>query len=151
MVNRIARFCSEIGFLTESNCQCSIEGVKERRILSGNNADEKGQSVSDLEATLIGIIMFLNAAGQEAYAVPISEKLTGIRNGREVAPGALYTSLQRLVNKGLLAPTHLPSSPERGGRGKRLYNVTGTGVGAYRAWVNQVQQVTLLNPDWQVI
>lgn len=98
------------------------------------------QTVSDLEAALLGIVMSLNACHDEAFAAPINSKLTEMRSGREVTPGALYTSLQRLVEKKLLEAKHLPS-PERGGRGKRLYTVTEDGKKAYRAWSHQIQQI----------
>ena len=40
--------------------------------------------VSDLEAALLAIIISLNSVEREAFAVPINDKLTEIRNGREV-------------------------------------------------------------------
>lgn len=63
----------------------------------------------------------------EAYAVTIRQELAE-RTGKDVARGALYTVLERLEGKGLLASRLGEPTPERGGRAKRYYRVTATGV-----------------------
>lgn len=55
------------------------------------------------------------------------------RAGREVAPGALYTTLDRLEDKGLVESRLGDPTAERGGRAKRYYSVTTNGFRAIAA------------------
>lgn len=68
----------------------------------------------------------------DAYAVPVRE-LIEARTGRPVARGALYTGLDRLETKGCLRSTMGEATEERGGKAKRYYTVTPTGLKALRA------------------
>ena len=54
------------------------------------------------------------------------------KRGRSVARGALYTTLDRLVNKGYLKSRNGEPTPERGGRAKRYFEVTVSGYEALR-------------------
>lgn len=65
----------------------------------------------------------------EAYGVTIRAELAE-RAGRTVAPGALYTALERLETKGLIASRMSDPTPQRGGRAKRYVTVTPAGVEA---------------------
>jgi DNA-binding PadR family transcriptional regulator len=67
----------------------------------------------------------------EAYAVPIRE-LIEERTGRPVARGALYTALERLESKGCLRSRMGDPTPERGGRARRYFSVTQSGLRALR-------------------
>jgi DNA-binding PadR family transcriptional regulator len=69
--------------------------------------------------------------GDEAYAVTIRREIEA-RTGRRTSRGALYTVLERLEGKGLLASRMGSPTPERGGRPKRFYRVTPSGVKALR-------------------
>jgi PadR family transcriptional regulator, regulatory protein PadR len=65
--------------------------------------------------------------GGDAYGASIGseiEKATGHR----CSIGALYTTLDRLEAKGLVKTWMGEPTPERGGRSKRLVQVTATGV-----------------------
>ena len=66
-----------------------------------------------------------------AYGVTIRAELTE-RAGRTVAPGALYTALERLETKGLIASRMSDPTPQRGGRAKRHVTVTAAGMEALR-------------------
>jgi len=66
-----------------------------------------------------------------AYAVTIREELLD-QTGRAPSRGALYTVLERLEAKGLLTSSMGDPTPERGGRAKRYYRVTSSGVEALR-------------------
>jgi DNA-binding PadR family transcriptional regulator len=68
----------------------------------------------------------------EAYAIPVREEIED-RTGRRVARGALYTALERLETKGCLRSRMSEPLPERGGRSRRYYSVTPTGLAALRA------------------
>lgn len=69
--------------------------------------------------------------GDRAYAVPIREEI-GERADRSVSRGALYTTLQRLEDKGYLASTMADPAAERGGRPRRYFSVTDEGMEALR-------------------
>jgi PadR family transcriptional regulator, regulatory protein PadR len=64
-----------------------------------------------------------------AYGVTIRAELTE-RAGRTVAPGALYTALERLETKGLIRSRMSDPTPQRGGRAKRHVTVTASGIEA---------------------
>jgi PadR family transcriptional regulator PadR len=71
--------------------------------------------------------------GSDAYGLDIARELEA-RAGRSVSRGALYTSLDRLEEKGLLRWKASPGSPARNGMPRRLYVVTPPGLSALRAW-----------------
>ena len=71
--------------------------------------------------------------GSDAYGVDIARELE-VRAGRSVSRGALYTSLDRLEDKGLLRWKPSPGSAARSGMPRRLYTVTPAGLTALRAW-----------------
>lgn len=64
-----------------------------------------------------------------AYGVTIREELKKV-TGKDWAFGALFVSLDRLVKKGHLQSTLSDPTPERGGRSKRMYTVTKSGLKA---------------------
>ena len=70
--------------------------------------------------------------GADAYGVDIARELEA-RAGRSVSRGALYTSLDRLEDKGVLRWKVVVGTPERGGLPRRLYTVTPAGLATLRA------------------
>ena len=85
-------------------------------------------SVGVLElATLLAV----SRLGTDAYGLAIRRDLTE-RLGREYAVGAIYTTLQRLEDKGLLTSHAGEPLPVRGGRTRRQYTLTGAGARAIR-------------------
>lgn len=78
------------------------------------------------------VLLAILRVGADAYAIPVREEIEA-RTGRSVARGALYTALERLETKGCLASRMSEPLPERGGRSRRYYTVTGTGLAALRA------------------
>jgi PadR family transcriptional regulator PadR len=67
----------------------------------------------------------------EAYGVPISKELLVLAR-REVALGSIYAALDRLEEKGFVSSSLGDPTPERGGRAKRYFNVTPTGLRALK-------------------
>jgi len=65
----------------------------------------------------------------EAYGVRIREVIAQC-TGREPVPGALFTTLDRLEEKGLVSSRFGDPTPQRGGRPKRYFTVTKAGLGA---------------------
>jgi len=63
----------------------------------------------------------------DAYGVPITKELE-VETGHEVAVASVYAALQRLEDKGLVTSRFGDPTPERGGRAKKFFKVTGKGV-----------------------
>ncbi len=83
-------------------------------------------TLGEFEHIVILAILRLDDA---AYGVSIRTEI-GLCTGQEPAPGALYTTLDRLEEKGLLTSRFGDPTPERGGRAKRFFTVTSAGVQA---------------------
>jgi DNA-binding PadR family transcriptional regulator len=66
-----------------------------------------------------------------AYTVPIG-RLISEKTGRDVARGALHTSLDRLSTKGLVTSSLGEPLAIRGGRSRRYFTVTKPGLTALR-------------------
>jgi len=64
-----------------------------------------------------------------AYCVPIRDRISAV-TGEEVPLGSIYMPLDRLVKNGFLTSRLSESTPERGGRRKRLYRLTEGGIRA---------------------
>ena len=78
----------------------------------------------------------------DAYAVPV-RGLIAERTGREIARGALYTSLERLEGKGCLTSTMRdPGEDARAGRARRYFTVTAKGLAALRATHDALKNLT---------
>lgn len=67
----------------------------------------------------------------EAYGVPIVEEIER-RTGRSVARAAVYITLRRLEEKGLVSSWMSDPTPERGGKGRRCVKLEAEGVRALR-------------------
>jgi DNA-binding PadR family transcriptional regulator len=86
------------------------------------------------------ILLAILRLGDEAYGVTIRAELAD-RAGRVVAPGAMYTALERLEAKGLVATRMGDPTPQRGGRAKRYVTVTAAGVKALRRSVQAYERL----------
>jgi len=75
------------------------------------------------------VLLAILRLGDDAYGVTIRNEIEHC-TGREPAPGALYTTLDRLEEKGLVRSQMGDPTPERGGRAKRYFTVSGKGVKA---------------------
>jgi PadR family transcriptional regulator PadR len=85
--------------------------------------------LGEFEQLLLLAVLRLDA---DAYGLEIARELEA-RAGRSVSRGALYTSLDRLEDKGLLRWKTAVGGDARGGLPRRLYTVTPAGVTALRA------------------
>lgn len=75
------------------------------------------------------VLLAIMRLGDQAYGVAIRDEIRQ-RTGRNTAPGALYTTLDRLEQKGLVTSRLGEPTPERGGRAKRYYAVSAAGAEA---------------------
>jgi PadR family transcriptional regulator PadR len=67
----------------------------------------------------------------DAYGMAVRRDLVE-RMGRDHSVGAIYTTLQRLEDKGLLSSFASAPLPVRGGRSRRRYLLTSAGTRAIR-------------------
>jgi PadR family transcriptional regulator PadR len=65
----------------------------------------------------------------KAYGASIRAEIAACTH-REPAPGALYTTLDRMEDKALVTCRLADPTPERGGRAKRYFRVTAAGLAA---------------------
>ena len=84
------------------------------------------QTLGEFEQVVLLAILRL---GEKAYGVTIREEIADCTR-RDPSPGALYTTLDRLEEKGLVKSRFGDPTPERGGRAKRYFTVTAKGVEA---------------------
>ena len=79
--------------------------------------------------------------GDNAYGAAIREEIEST-TGRKCSIGALYTTIDRLETKGLLKTWMGDSTPQRGGRAKRMVRVTSKGVHAAKEFYDAVMRVS---------
>jgi DNA-binding PadR family transcriptional regulator len=85
-----------------------------------NQTDSLGQ----FEQLVLSAIVTL---GDKAYGVTIQEKVEQLADRKPASPGAVYVTLDRLEDKGLVRSWLADPTPERGGRRKRYYEVQTAG------------------------
>ena len=86
------------------------------------------EALGEFEHMVLVAILHL---GDDVYGVPIVDEIQR-RTGRSVAPAAVYVTLRRLEQKGLLTSWMSDSTPERGGKPRRCVKVTGAGLATLR-------------------
>jgi PadR family transcriptional regulator, regulatory protein PadR len=74
---------------------------------------------------------------ENAYGVAIRLDIEN-STGRPCSIGALYTTLDRLEDKGLVKTSLGDATPRRGGRPKRMVRVTARGIEATAAFYDTV-------------
>jgi PadR family transcriptional regulator PadR len=86
----------------------------------------KGDTLGEFEhLTLLAVFRL----GDDAYGMRVRREIAE-RTKRDVTIGAVYTTLDRLAAKGLLKSALCEPTPERGGRAKRSFHLTGHGIAA---------------------
>lgn len=76
----------------------------------------------------------------DAYGINIARDIAE-RAGRRVSLGSVYGTLGRLADKGLVRFTESDPLPIRGGRARRLAQITSPGMRALRRSTNAVRQM----------
>lgn len=83
----------------------------------------KGDFLGELE---IYVMLAVRRLGGEAYGVGIRRAIEE-RTGRETAIGAVYATLDRLHDKGLIRAEVSEPQPKAGGRARRCFMLTPSG------------------------
>lgn len=78
--------------------------------------------------------------GDDAYGVAIRARVTEL-NGKPAAVGAIYTTLSRLEKKQLVESKFSAPTQKRGGRRRRYYTLTTTGLEAMFAETLRVKRL----------
>ena len=94
--------------------------------------------IGEFEYTLLTAAVRL---GDNAYGAAIREEIAVV-TGRSCSIGALYTTIERLENKGLLKTWMGAATAERGGRAKRMVRVTSRGVQAAKGFYDAITRVS---------
>ena len=97
----------------------------------------KQQFLGEFEHVVLLSVLHLQ---DNAYGLSIKNYLKASVN-RDVAIGALYSTTGRLQNKGLLTSCKSGSTPGRGGKAKRFFEVTGLGIEELRRTKGQLEKL----------
>jgi PadR family transcriptional regulator PadR len=79
------------------------------------------------QLVLLGVLRLRD----DAYGAAIRQEIHA-RSGRDVSINAVYTTLDRLENKGLLRSWIGDPTPQRGGRRRKFYALRPAGLAAMR-------------------
>lgn len=84
----------------------------------------KSDSLGQFEQLVLTAILTLR---EDAYGVSIHAKAQELAKPKSVSLGAIYVTLDRLEDKGLVSSRLTDPTPERGGRAKRCYQLAALG------------------------
>jgi PadR family transcriptional regulator PadR len=99
--------------------------------------NDKPASLGEFESLVLMAIVRL---GDQAYGMGIHLELEE-RTGRRCAYGALYTTIDRLEQKGYISSTVGDPTPQRGGRAKKYLRIEGAGTAALREWYQTARRM----------
>ena len=106
----------------------------------------KGDFVGEFE---LYVMLALAHQGDEAYGVTIRREIQA-RTGRTIAIGAVYATLARLEEKGLVQFRISDPRPVQGGRARKYFSLTRSGARAVRHSTGMLaRMIAGLSPDLQ--
>lgn len=102
---------------------------------------DKIVALGDLEKFILMAIINNN---NNSYGVEIRHKIKEKIN-KDVSVGALYTTLERLENKGFIKSSMGEATEERGGRAKKYFQVTALGLNTLNQSLREIAQMSNFN------
>ena len=102
----------------------------------------KGDYLGEFE---IYVMLALAHLGADAYGIAIRQEITR-RTGREIAIGAVYATLSRLADKGLVVYELSEPQPVQGGRARKLFTLTAAGE---RALAHATSMLARMARGWR--
>jgi PadR family transcriptional regulator PadR len=102
----------------------------------------KGDFLGEFE---IYVMLALVHLGPDAYGVTVRQEITR-RTGREIAIGAVYATLSRLEEKGLVRHKLSDPEPVQGGRTRKHFSVTAAGE---RALTHATRMLSRMMHGWR--
>jgi PadR family transcriptional regulator PadR len=112
--------------------------VPTKRVPASSKPDEDVYDVDNMPAPPylgefeLQVLLVVIRLRDSAFGPDIARELE-VRAGRRVSRGALYTTFDRLDDKGLLRWRTVPGTEARDGLPRRLYSATAAGLAAVRA------------------
>jgi PadR family transcriptional regulator, regulatory protein PadR len=104
----------------------------------------KGDFVGEFE---LYVMLALAHLGDEAYGVTIRREIEA-RTGRTIAIGAVYATLSRLEDKGLVRFRVSDPQPVQGGRARKYFTLTSAGTRALQhSTAMLARMIAGLSPD----
>jgi DNA-binding PadR family transcriptional regulator len=94
-------------------------------------------ALGELEQVVLFAVVRLS---EPAHGAEIITEIEA-RTGKAVSPGALYTVLDRLEAKGLVRSWIGDSTPARGGRRRKMYEILPEGAAALRDWYSGIREL----------
>jgi DNA-binding PadR family transcriptional regulator len=98
----------------------------------------KPDSLGQFEQLVLTAILNLR---DQAYGVTIHAKVEQLAKPKAVSLGAVYVTLDRLEDKGLISSWLSDPTPERGGRSKRCYRLEALGERALQESAATAQRI----------
>ena len=89
---------------------------------------KKKNKLGQQDLLVLGAILHL---GDQAYGVSIQREIEN-RSGQSTSTATVYLALNRLEEKGYVKTKIGDAEPQRGGRRKCFYNLTGAGEKAFK-------------------
>lgn len=87
--------------------------------------------------------------GETAYGVTIHARVEELSRPRKVALGAVYATLDRMEDKGLVRSWMSDPTPERGGRAKRCFMLEAAGEQALREAATTAKRICdVIEQEW---
>lgn len=91
------------------------------------------------------VLLAVTRLGDTAYGVAIRAELEQ-RLSRSVSLGSVYTTLDRLLAKGLVSASQGEPTPERGGRAKKFFAIEARGIEALEHARRASEAMWAMNP-----
>lgn len=98
----------------------------------------RSDSLGQFEQLVLTAILKLH---DDAYGVTIHAKVEALAKPKAVSLGAVYVTLDRLEDKGLISSWLSDPTPERGGRSKRCYRLEALGERALQESAVTAQRI----------
>jgi DNA-binding PadR family transcriptional regulator len=98
----------------------------------------KQSGLGQFEQVILTVIVDL---ADTAYGITIHRAVGELSKPRSVSLGAVYATLDRLEDKGLIASWLSDPTPERGGRSRRYYRLEPTGMRALHESVLMAKRI----------
>ena len=110
----------------------------------------KLDSLGQFEQLVLTAILSLR---EDAYGVTIHAKVEDLAKPKAVSLGAIYVTLDRLEDKGMVSSWLTDPTPERGGRAKRCYRLEALGERALEESAATAKRIwdavtEVLGKDW---
>ena len=87
----------------------------------------KGDRLGEFEELTLLAVCAISAARHDVYGVPV-QQFVEKQTGRDVTMGAVYSALDRLEDKGYVRSAMGEAAQKRGGKPKRLFEATPSGL-----------------------